>query len=102
MTLLEETIDIIKESGYSESDILYCTSQGFWFSWDNYKHIANIDHKERWSSLDIPSDLVIVGNNFWLERDFSYYNRYFVLKTFPVKPEKYNFLQHIYIGIEDE
>lgn len=71
MKLVKETIGIIKEEGYSESDIEWVGSKDgeFGMSWDSFKEtFEKIEYDCGYGSQEIAKDLVVVGNDWWLER----------------------------------
>jgi hypothetical protein len=69
MNLLNETIDALENNGKSIKDVKWCGSTSFgWFSWDVFVAVANIDYDNGYGGQEIASDLVIVGDNWWLER----------------------------------
>lgn len=71
MKLVKETIEIIKEEGYSESDIEWVGSKDgkYGMSWDSFKEaFEGIEYDCGYGSQEVAKDLVVVGNGWWLER----------------------------------
>jgi hypothetical protein len=86
--LLEETLEVLQEHSIKEEDILRCGYRdGGWFSWDNFKELANIEYDDGYGSVEIPSDLVVVGKDFWLERAQYDGSEWWGFKQAPTKGE---------------
>ena len=71
MKLVKETIGVIKEEGYSESDIEWVGSKDgkYGMSWDSFKKaFEKIEYDCGYGHQEVASDLVVVGNGWWLER----------------------------------
>jgi hypothetical protein len=90
MTLLEETIKELKEHGKTEKDVLWCGSPEFgYFTWDEFKELADVEYLRIFSPQTIADDLLIVGKDFWLERYFCNDFECWDYKTIPEKPQKH-------------
>ena len=71
MNLIKETIEDIKENGYSESDIEWVGSKDgkYGMSWDSFKEaFERIEYDCGFGGQEVAKDLVVVGNGWWLER----------------------------------
>lgn len=90
MNLLEETLAKLEDNGVKESDIIWCGSEDFgWFTWDDFKVIANIEYDCGFGSQKIAQDLIICGKRFWLERGEYDGSEWWEFKKKPKKPRKY-------------
>ena len=96
MTLLEETLQVLKRHKKSPFDVKWCGSETFgWFTWDEFTSVADKDYG--FSGLlddaypKVATDLVIVGDNWWLERYTCHENEWWEFKTLPKKPEKHRY-----------
>lgn len=72
INLIEETIQDIKEMGHSESDVRWVGSYDgvFGMSWEDFKSkFSRTTYDDGFGSQEIASDLVIVGDDWWLERE---------------------------------
>lgn len=88
INLLEETLEVLQEYGITEETILWCGyKDGRWFSLERYKELANIEYNNGYGSVAIPSDLVIVGKDFWLERATYDGSEWWEFKQAPTKGE---------------
>lgn len=69
--IIKETVDRLKELGYGESDVLWVGSRDgeFAMSWADFKDkFKNLKYDSGYGTQEIASDLVVVGDNWWLER----------------------------------
>lgn len=69
MNLLKETIEDLKDHGLTEKDVLWVGSHNAWITWENFKQIADIEYDSGYGSVEIPLDLMIVGDGWWMERN---------------------------------
>lgn len=67
--LLEETIQTLRLYGLSEKDIKWVGGDETWFTWEDFKLLANVDYDEDYGGLEVAEDLIIVGEDWWLERN---------------------------------
>jgi hypothetical protein len=81
--LLNETIQILGDHGHTPEEVLWVgqawmctqayTTQAsrnlFWFSWGEFAALAAVtDYNAGFGGAEIASDLVVVGDGWWLER----------------------------------
>ena len=87
MNLLKETIEVLQENGKGVADILWCGSADgkYAIGWDEFAKIANIDYDEGYGGNEIVSDLVIVGEDFWLTRGEYNGSEWWNFNTIPIK-----------------
>jgi hypothetical protein len=101
--ILEDTLKVLKENGKTSDDVKWVGGKDFRISWDNFESIANIEILND-EARDIAADLVIVGEDWWLERDFwgldGYYSGW-AFKTKPKKPEDKKVITNLLIEDHD-
>jgi len=98
MNLLEETLTKLEMNGKSEKDVKwvgdiksgYINSHIRSFSgvktWSEFKKIAkNIDYDNGYGGVEISENLVVVGDNWWLERHEYDGSEWWEFKTLPKK-----------------
>ena len=71
INLAQETIDFLAHLGKSASDVVWVGNKNgsSAISWDEFIEMAKrIDYDNGFGSQEIADDLVVVGNNWWLER----------------------------------
>lgn len=70
--LIKETVEWLKDSGHEESDVLWVGSRDgkFAMSWVNFKDkFKDLEYDSGYGSQEIAVDLVVVGEDWWLERE---------------------------------
>ena len=84
--LLNETIEFLKEHNLSESDVRWVGCIDFKTSWENFKDVAN--KKYYFDKREVASDLLVVGDNWWLERWEYDGSEGWSFKQLPKEPQK--------------
>jgi hypothetical protein len=84
--LLKETLNVMKRNKKFPEDVLWCGSEMGYFDWDKFKLLANKDYDSGYGSCEVATDLIIVGNNWWLERHEYDGSEWWEFKTVPIKP----------------
>jgi hypothetical protein len=87
LTLLEETIDILKTNKRKVTDIKWVGSSDgkFAISWNKFIEIANFKYNNGYGSEEIIKDLVVVGKDFWLERHEYDGSEWWEYKSIPIR-----------------
>jgi len=70
MNLLKETIEALKKHGKTPEDVLWVGSKDgeYAISWKEFEEIADVEYDNGYGAAEIAYDLVVVGENWWLER----------------------------------
>lgn len=66
--LLAETVRALELNHKVPADVRWVGSQDFWFTWQAFVEVADIDYNQCDGSQRIASDLKVVGDDWWLER----------------------------------
>ena len=67
--LWEETIKVLNEHGLSFDDVLYIQGQDFRIQKENFKTVAeSTNYYSGYGAQEVAIDLVLVGEDWWLER----------------------------------
>lgn len=69
---IKETVGRLKDIGFEESDVLWVGSRDgeFAMNWADFKEkFKNIKYYAGYGTQEIAADLVVVGDNWWLERE---------------------------------
>lgn len=68
--LLQQTLDVMEEYEKAPSDVAWVGSKDgkYAMEWSDFEKIADVDYDSGYGGQEIASDLVIVGDNWWLER----------------------------------
>lgn len=72
MNLLQETIEILKENNKTSDNVLWVGSSNgkFVIEWCQFKYFAaSVNYHNGYGGAEIATDLVVVGDGWWLERD---------------------------------
>ena len=96
--LLNETIEVLKTNGKQETDVLWVgrnyyswtenKNVAYKSTWDDFCLKANFYYDNGYGGNEIPMDLIVVGKDFWLERqDYDGYE-WWEFKTLPTEPEE--------------
>lgn len=87
--LLEETIAVLKAHNRIPSEVRWVGAKSFgYFSWKEFVTLANVDYDSGYGAPQVASDLLVVGNDFWLERHEYDGSEWWEFKAFPKKPEE--------------
>lgn len=89
MNLLEETLSVLTRNGKTESDIRWLGSVEVKISWDNFVNLADVEYDNGFGSQEIATDLIIVGDDWWLERAEYDGSEWWSFRTKPKEPEEF-------------
>lgn len=90
MNLLEETLEKLELNGKTELDVKWVGNENYYFNWEEFKIIAkNTDYDSRHGEAEVAVDLIVVGDDFWLERNEYYGDEWWEFKEHPKKPKGY-------------
>lgn len=89
MNLLQETLDELKENGKTPVDVRWVGRESInaKCSWDDFAKQANFEYNNGYGWPEIPSDLVVVGDDWWIERAEYDGAEWWEFKTLPVEPK---------------
>lgn len=68
MNLLEETKDILKENGKTLKDIVAVQGNVFGIPVEKFIEIANVEYDDGYGGTEVADDLIVLGDDWWLER----------------------------------
>ena len=98
MNLLNETIEILKDNGKTEQDVLWVgNEEKYSISWEEFSKIANKEYDEGYGSEEVCKDVLVVGKNFWLERHQYDGLEWWEYKTMPIQPKKGEKIKNLFI-----
>ena len=89
MNLLQETLNDLKENEKNSADVRWVgrASINAKCSWDEFVKQANFEYYNGYGCREIPEDLVVVGDDWWLERAEYDGSEWWKFKTLPVEPK---------------
>ena len=88
MNLLKETKRVLKENGKSLKDVKWIGGKHFTVSLENFVVCADKEYDEGYGSQRVATDIVIVGDNWWLERHDYDGAEWWEYKELPKKPSE--------------
>jgi hypothetical protein len=86
INLLKETKAILKETGKSIEDVRWVGNHTYHYPWSHFEKIANVEYNAGYGGAEIPGDLQVVGDDWWLERGEYDGSEWWEYKTMPTKP----------------
>ena len=88
VNLLKETLEILEKHGKSPKDVKWVGSRDgkYAITWNEFEKIANITYNNSYGAQEIAEDLVVVGEDWWLERCVcDGWSEWWEFKTLPIK-----------------
>jgi len=101
VNLLEETLEVLKKYGKSPKDVKWVGSKDgkYAITWSEFKKIADVIYDNGCGSQEVAKDLVVVGEDWWLERCECDGSEWWEFKTLPVRqPEAIKFTKVLIIS----
>jgi hypothetical protein len=96
--LLQETLKIMRENEVFESDVDWVGSKDYWFSWGDFKKLADIEYDNGFGAPEIAIDLKIVGDKWWLERHEYDRSEWWEFKRMPMQPDEHHVPEKLHVG----
>ena len=101
MNLLEETLEILEQHGKKPEDVKWCGSPEYgWFTWDEFAKVADVEYDNGYGAAKVADDLLVVGEDWWLERHEYDGSEWWVFKTLPVKPKVHHVPKQVIVPDE--
>lgn len=86
--LLQATKDILEENGKTIEDILWVGSADGYIEIEEFLKCADFEYDDGYGSPQIAQDLVVVGEDWWLERHEYDGSEWWEFKSLPQKPTR--------------
>lgn len=87
--LLEETKQVLEENGKTFEDVKWIGSNDFYIDIDDFLVVADTEYDNGYGGQEVARDLLIVGDDWWLERHEYDGSEWWEYKTIPQKPKTY-------------
>ena len=84
--LLEETKEILSKHGKELRDIIWCGSNKNYVDVDKFIELADTRYDDGYGAPEVAENLLVVGNNWWLERHEYDGSEWWEYKECPQKP----------------
>lgn len=105
MNLLQETLNALKENGKTPADVRWVgrASISAKCTWEDFAKQANFEYNNGYGGAEIPTDLVVVGDNWWLERAEHGGSEWWEFNTTPAEPkwDSHEFSRCLELGAEN-
>lgn len=86
--LLNETKEILKENNKKIEDIKWIGCKNFYVDTEDFIKLSDTFYDADYGSPKVVEDLLIVGDNWWLERHEYDGSEWWEYKSIPIKPER--------------
>ncbi len=85
--LYDETVAFLADHNKSFDDVVFVSGNGHEIALDNFIKIARAyDYDEGYGGNKVPMDLIIVGEDWWIERNEYDGSEWWEYKALPVRP----------------
>lgn len=86
MNLKKETLQVLKDNGKTAEDIRWVGGNKYAIPTELFWKLADAEYDNDYGSQRVATDLVVVGNDWWIERAEYDGSEWWEFKTLPVKP----------------
>lgn len=87
MNLLRETEQELEQHEHTSDDVRWVGNAMGWFSWDVFAALANEEYDDGYGRTQVWQDLIVVGEDWWLERHEYDGSEWWEYKTQPQRPK---------------
>lgn len=88
INLLKETEEELERHGKTWEDIIWIGNTEFTISLEHFKELSNKKYDNGYGAQEVSGDLLIVGEDWWLEREEYDGSESWEFKRLPQKPIK--------------
>lgn len=100
--LWKETIGILEEHGLSFDDVLYIQGNDFQITKGNFVSVATYtDYSSGYGAQRVPKDLVLVGEDWWIERYEYDGAEWWDFKSIPARKQYMKNITNLHKGMWD-
>lgn len=86
--LLQETVEVLFENNKIPNDVKWVGTREIKFTWDKFAELSNEEYDNGYGGQLVASNLIIVGDNWWLERHEYDGSEWWEFKEMPITPER--------------
>ena len=86
MNLKEETLQVLKDNGKTTKDIRWVGGSKYTIPTELFWKLADVEYNDGFGAQEVAKDLVVVGDDWWLERAEYDGSEWWEYKTLPVEP----------------
>ena len=96
--LLEETKNYLRDNHKTIDDVKWVGNNKFYFDVNEFLNIANVEYDSGYGAPEVAQDLLVVGDNWWLERHEYDGSEWWEYKEIPLKPNAKIELKALTVG----
>jgi hypothetical protein len=100
--LLKETLEELEAKGKKESDVKWVGTSTHKTTWEDFKRIADVEYEAGYGAPKVAQDLLIVGENWWLERSEYDGSEWWNYKELPKEPTEIIELKALTVNQADD
>lgn len=98
INLLDETREVLENNNKTINDINWAGNNKFYFDVYEFLKIANVEYDDSYGAPEVAQDLLVVGDNWWLERHEYDGLEWWEYKKIPLKPNAKIELKALTVG----
>lgn len=98
INLKNETIEVLKENGKTKDDIVWIGNEEFRIPNNAFWMLANRNYDNGYGGPEVAGDLLIVGQNWWLERHEYDGSEWWEYKELPKMPKEEKLVGTLFCG----
>ena len=100
--LWEETIEFLKENDKTFEDVLFIQGEDFKVTKENFEIVAKkTDYDSGFGAQHVPKDLVLVGDDWWIERYEYDGAEWWDFKSIPARKQYMKIITNLHKGMWD-
>lgn len=88
INLLQETINVLNVHGKSLEDVKWVGTYNLAIPIEQFLELADVEYNNGYGGEEVYTNLLVVGNNWWLERGTYDGSEWWEFKQLPKKPKK--------------
>lgn len=96
MNLLNETIEELEKNGKSMNDVVFIGCESFGITKEQFISLANKEYDNGIGAQEVAQDLIVRGNDFWLERREYDGSEWWKFQTLPRIPDKVKHIDSLF------
>lgn len=95
MNLKKEIIDILKDNGKTKKDIKWVGCSEFKIPLETFWELCDTEYDSGYGAPKVAQDLIICGDDFWLERCEYDGSEWFEYKEMPSEPSAFREINYL-------
>lgn len=96
--LLQETIDVLAQHGKTIHDIKWVGGYDFTIPESQFQELFDVEYDSGFGAQEVAADLIVCGDDWWMEREEYDGAEEWAFKTMPTKPKEEKRVKTIFNG----